>query len=378
MNFYKPCLLTSLILMVFLSFGTSTAMAACSNPIGNTGEQMYNSAHSVMQYCDGSDWTAMRGGGGGGSGMGTLTRCSNENSDGDGTDDIVACVQAHLNGGKGTNKYRALNCGNGGWAMSGLFRWATTHWQAYTADWRVCEDGSLFVVELDNANVCPGETLPSWTVAGTCSTTTKAPYLTNGASTVANDPAAGCGAQYYGTATFTCSSGSYVEGGGSTCVYKADTCSSSCFISGTMVAMSDGTEKAIEKIVSGDIVIGMDGTTNTVTGVEVPPIGERVLYAFNGGNFFVTREHPFMLENGQWASINPNATEHEQPGFEKKYGRMKSLVVGDTIILKDNKKMTLATIESRDRYTKTMPVYNLLLDGNHTYYADGFLVHNKF
>lgn len=64
--------------------------AACSNPIGNAGEQMYNSTHSVMQYCDGTDWTAM---GGGGSGSGYFA-CSNEASDGDGIDDIADCVLA--------------------------------------------------------------------------------------------------------------------------------------------------------------------------------------------------------------------------------------------------------------------------------------------
>jgi hypothetical protein len=47
---------------------TNASRAACSNPIGNAGEQMYNSSHSVMQYCDGTDWTAMGGGGGGGGG----------------------------------------------------------------------------------------------------------------------------------------------------------------------------------------------------------------------------------------------------------------------------------------------------------------------
>jgi hypothetical protein len=141
--------------------------------------------------------------------------------------------------------------------------------------------------------------------------------------------------------------------------------------------MADGTEKAIERLVAGDIVLGMDGAHNTVLDMEVPPIGDRVLYAFNGGNFFVTREHPFMLETGQWASINPNATKDEKPAFTEKYGDIKSLEVGDVILTKDGQKVKLETIESRDRYTKTMPVYNPVLDGNHTYYADGFLVHNK-
>jgi hypothetical protein len=47
--------------LFFLLFMTPfSAYAACSNPVGAEGEQVYNDDHNVMQYCDGSDWTAMR------------------------------------------------------------------------------------------------------------------------------------------------------------------------------------------------------------------------------------------------------------------------------------------------------------------------------
>jgi hypothetical protein len=46
-----------------LSFGASGAYAACSNPAGVEGEQIYNTTHNVMQFCDNTDWTAMRGDG---------------------------------------------------------------------------------------------------------------------------------------------------------------------------------------------------------------------------------------------------------------------------------------------------------------------------
>lgn len=193
-----------------------------------------------------------------------------------------------------------------------------------------------------------------------------------------------CSGDWYGTFVKRCNNGTWQHQSGS-CQWAAATnptnctCtnSCSCFVPGTMVTMADGTEKAIEWIQAGEKVLGMDGMINTVTGVEIPYLGERLLYAFNGGNFFVTEEHPFRLESGQWASISPEATSDEQPEFEEKFGKVKPLKVGDTIVMKDGKTMTLETIESRGRNTKTMPVFNLLLDGNHTYYADGFLVHNK-
>lgn len=50
------------ILFLLLAFLLPTTVhAACVNPAGNAGEQLYNSTHNVMQYCNGTDWTAMRG-----------------------------------------------------------------------------------------------------------------------------------------------------------------------------------------------------------------------------------------------------------------------------------------------------------------------------
>jgi len=51
-------------LLLFLSFmgvQTTSAHAACSNPAGVEGEQIYNDDNNVMQFCDGTDWTAMKG-----------------------------------------------------------------------------------------------------------------------------------------------------------------------------------------------------------------------------------------------------------------------------------------------------------------------------
>jgi hypothetical protein len=46
----------------------ATASAACTNPNGTAGDQIYNSTYSVMQYCNGTDWVNM-GSTGGGSGV---------------------------------------------------------------------------------------------------------------------------------------------------------------------------------------------------------------------------------------------------------------------------------------------------------------------
>ncbi len=55
----------SMLVMAFGLIGfSSAAHAACSNPAGVEGEQIYNDDNNVMQFCDGTDWTAMKGGSG--------------------------------------------------------------------------------------------------------------------------------------------------------------------------------------------------------------------------------------------------------------------------------------------------------------------------
>ncbi len=42
-----------------LGFYTAPAFAACVNPVGDHGDMLYNRDHTVMQYCNGSDWISM-------------------------------------------------------------------------------------------------------------------------------------------------------------------------------------------------------------------------------------------------------------------------------------------------------------------------------
>lgn len=51
-------------LFCFFSITSGDARAACTNPPGNEGDQVYNGTHKVMQFCDGTNWWSMKGGGG--------------------------------------------------------------------------------------------------------------------------------------------------------------------------------------------------------------------------------------------------------------------------------------------------------------------------
>ena len=53
--------LAMLILSLVCLFPTA-ARADCTNPAGVAGEQVYNTTHATMQFCDGTNWYSMKGG----------------------------------------------------------------------------------------------------------------------------------------------------------------------------------------------------------------------------------------------------------------------------------------------------------------------------
>ncbi|MCH2535262.1 MAG: hypothetical protein MK008_12530 [Bdellovibrionales bacterium] len=145
----------------------------------------------------------------------------------------------------------------------------------------------------------------------------------------------------------------------------------SCFTAETKVIMDDGSLKEISKVEIGDRVIGENGQINNVIGLEVPKLGTRYLFSLNGGPFFVTAEHPFKTLRG-WTSFDPSMTDHENPNLVSR----KPMDIGDTLLRFDNEIEYLNGYQLKTD-NKEMRVYNLLLDGNNTYYANGYLVHNK-
>ncbi|MCB1860012.1 MAG: hypothetical protein KDI63_17210, partial [Gammaproteobacteria bacterium] len=166
----------------------------------------------------------------------------------------------------------------------------------------------------------------------------------------------------------------------------------SCFRAGTRVRMADGSEKAIELVKVGDQVLGNNGSINRVREVEKVPLAERLLYRINGGRAFVTEEHPFMSTAG-WRSISPAATFRENAHL-----RVAPMRVGDSLLMfAGYRELPGIGVGATARQIAWEPafepvrvraidaveadphesVYNLLLDGDNTYIADGYLVHNK-
>ncbi len=141
--------------------------------------------------------------------------------------------------------------------------------------------------------------------------------------------------------------------------------------------MADGTMKVIEEILIGESVIGKNGAINSVISIERPELGARKIYSINNEKHFVTAEHPFLSIEG-WKSIDPLATLAENPNLQ-----VGNLQLGDVIYTGQYTKKSIqwgSVIVNRIEAAYADPnlsVYNLILDGNNTYIANGFIVHNK-
>ncbi len=146
-------------------------------------------------------------------------------------------------------------------------------------------------------------------------------------------------------------------------------CWHECFIADTLITMSDGTKKVIQDVKKGDKVKGAKGI-NTI--LEVKKLHARsysgLVYSINGSRPFVTPGHPFMTTKG-WRSFDDQLGKKLNPNLD-----ITKLKVGDILIKEDGTKEVLKEFYSEYQDTK---IYNFRVSGDRTYYADGYLVHNK-
>jgi hypothetical protein len=147
-----------------------------------------------------------------------------------------------------------------------------------------------------------------------------------------------------------------------------------CFVQGTAITMADGSTKSIEHVEIGDQLLGKDGVVNTVVEYVRPILGNRSLIAFNGKGAFMTSDHPVLMADGTWKSIDPVATNSEYPELADL--DITQLVVGDVIATPDSTGFEILSIETHPA-SEDLQLYNFSLDGNNTYVADNLVVHNK-
>ena len=147
----------------------------------------------------------------------------------------------------------------------------------------------------------------------------------------------------------------------------------SCFVAGTAVKLASGLSACIEDIKMGDILLGEDNSHNKVLEFDHPMLDGRKLYSINGSAHFVTEEHPFKTTSG-WKSISHQATTIEDPHIAREL-KVTSLEPGD-ILMCDGGEVLVLELSEIDN-APDQRVYNFKLSGNNTYYANGYLVHNK-
>ena len=154
----------------------------------------------------------------------------------------------------------------------------------------------------------------------------------------------------------------------------------SCFMPHTPIIMADGiTRKPISEIVVGDQVLSRDGNANTVKEIETPMLGKRLVYGWGGKEPFVSEEHPMMTTKG-WGAFNPTTL------FEGEFHTFTEVVkeeLKDVVEIKTGTELVtqIGNEVISDLVPESMPedtvIYNLLLDGDNTFYANNVLVHNK-
>jgi len=153
-----------------------------------------------------------------------------------------------------------------------------------------------------------------------------------------------------------------------------ENCRGGCFPVGTKVIMEDGSEKDINEVKAGDKVVSQseDGTKSisTVVALDQPVSGNMCEINYTDGESLrLTDNHP-MFTGSKWKAINPQAALKENPSLP-----VSQLVSGDKIFKSDG---TKAEVDYYSCSSQSIQTYNLILDGGvNTYFADGYLAHNK-
>lgn len=139
-----------------------------------------------------------------------------------------------------------------------------------------------------------------------------------------------------------------------------------CLIAGTKITMQDYSIKNIENIIKGDKIIGVNAKENKLLNTTTEIVKEIythydntiIISTENGEKIECTEEHPFWTDNG-WIEAKKLKEGIELYYFNSLYLLKKTKIISIT----EGQKQVL--------------VYNFATT-NHTYIANGFLVHNCY
>ncbi|HAU4927903.1 Hint domain-containing protein [Aeromonas hydrophila] len=157
----------------------------------------------------------------------------------------------------------------------------------------------------------------------------------------------------------------------------------SCFVAGTRILMADGEERPIETLQVGERVRDQYGHSNRILAIERVLLGARRLYGLNRLAPFFTAEHPFLTTRG-WAAIAPAMTRTENPTLAvlplftgmHLLGWSEHGSAGNLALAPHPTPLLVESLCWLDA-PPTTALFNLILDGSHSYVANGLIVHNK-
>jgi len=150
-----------------------------------------------------------------------------------------------------------------------------------------------------------------------------------------------------------------------------------CFVKGTQVTIAGGSRMSIEDILPGVEVVTYDQSSKAlsvgkVVSIQTPRNNNLIKILAGDTVVKCTTSHPFWSVNkNDWASFNPSLTEahHEM--------KVSQLEEGDILLNENGEQVKVDSIQINNR-VKKITTYNLTVEGNHNYFANGILVHNKY
>lgn len=148
-----------------------------------------------------------------------------------------------------------------------------------------------------------------------------------------------------------------------------------CFDPGSKVLMADGTEKNIEDVEVGDMVMSLDEETGEyvpqkVLATIIREKSDDLVYVnlSNGTRIGMRAYHPLLTTEG-WKSLRP-----EQAETVMDVGEVPLLKVGDTLVGYEEN-VTIVSIEKRE-HIENYNTYNLTIENTHNYIVEGIVAHN--
>jgi len=151
-----------------------------------------------------------------------------------------------------------------------------------------------------------------------------------------------------------------------------------CFIAGTKISMSDGTEKNIEDVRIGDTVMSWDENDNKIKSSIVCRLKQPIhndMVSIKFGNEIKnvnTFDHPYYVKNKGWSSYRPDLTMNRY-----EIGEIKQIEVGDICYYNNDGGLEEIKISFIKEELGKVKTYIVEIENYNTFFANGILTHNK-